>query len=820
MEKEYRFREIEEKWTKNWNELNLYKAEDFSPNPKFYILVMFPYVSGSGLHVGHCRNYIPADVVARYKRMRGFNVLHPMGYDAFGLPTENYAIEKGVHPRISTENNVNTFRSQLKLLGLSYDWSREFATSDPDYYKWTEWFFELLHKKGLAYQSKSFQWWCPRCKTVLANEQIEDGKCWRCSSTVVKKELKEWFFKITDYADRLLEGIDMIDWPERIKSMQRNWIGKSKGAEITFKAVAPDGSEYDIPVFTTRIDTIYGVTFVVIAPEHPLLDKLTSSERKKEVRNYVEEALRKFEIDRLAVEREKTGVFVGSYAINPFNGEKVPIFVGDYVVYSYGTGAVMGVPAHDERDFAFAVKHNLPIRQVISKDGTEYHLEEAFVEDGILINSAQFSGLFGEEARDKMTRFAEEGGFGKGTVRYKMRDWLISRQRYWGAPIPVIHCPDHGAVLVPEEQLPVLLPDEVDFTPRDTGESPLANDREFVETTCPICGKPAKRETDTQDGFACSSWYYLRYADPHNDKEPFDKEKAKYWLPVDLYIGGAEHAVMHLLYSRFYTKVMHDAGMIEFDEPFKRLLNQGMILGADHQKMSKSRGNVVNPDDMIREYGADTLRAYILFMGPLDTDAAWSTEGINGISRFIRRVWSLFTAAIDSPEYSVPEEIEKEIEIMTDKMIGRITTQAETFRFNTMISSFMEWTNFLVKVSQDNPQVAGTKAFKRAMESFIKMIAPATPFLAEELWHLMGNSTSVHLEKWPEPRGYYKEEKTIIVVQVNGKLRDRVEVPLDAEQEEVIEIVRNSDKITRLNIDFEKARFVFVKNRLLNIVTN
>lgn len=819
MEQEYKFSEIEEKWKKYWEQLDLYKAEDFSKKPKFYILVMFPYPSGSGLHVGHCRNYIPADVVARYKRMNGFNVLHPIGYDAFGLPAENYAIEKGIHPRITTEENINTFRKQLKMLGLSYDWSREFTTSDPEYYKWTEWFFELLYNRGLAYQATSFQWWCPNCKTVLANEQLENGKCWRCGTPVVKKELREWFFRITDYADRLLDGLESIDWPERIKLMQKNWVGKSKGAEVTFKAIAPNGALYDVPVFTTRVDTIFGVTFLVIAPEHPLLEKLTGSENQSAVQEYVKEALKKFEIDRVAVEREKTGEFLGSYAINPLNNEKVPIFVGDYVVYTYGTGAVMGVPAHDERDFAFAKKYGLPIRQVISKDGTEYELSEAFVDDGILINSGEFSGLKGEEAREKITAHIEENGIGKGTIRFKMRDWLISRQRYWGAPIPVVHCPEHGAVLVPEEELPVLLPDEVDFSPRDTGESPLANDREFVETVCPICGKPAKRETDTQDGFACSSWYFLRYADPHNNTAAFDREKAKYWLPVDLYIGGAEHAVMHLLYARFYTKVMHDAALIDFDEPFSRLMNQGMILGPDHQKMSKSRGNVVNPDDVAKEFGVDTLRAYILFMGPLDADAVWSTEGINGISRFIRRVWSLFNEALSS-SFNMTCEMEKDIEIMTDKMIVRISRQAETLKFNTMISSFMEWINYLVKVRDENPEILKTKAFKDALENFLRMIAPATPFLAEELWHMMGHSTSIHLEQWPKPRGIFKEENTIVIVQVNGKLRDRVEVPVDTDESEVIEIVKKSDKITRLNLDFSQVRFVYVKNRLLNIVTN
>jgi len=818
MEKEYNPKEFEEKWYKYWEENKLFKAEDFSEKPKFYILVMFPYPSGSGLHVGHCRNYIPADTYARYKRMQGFNVLHPIGYDAFGLPAENYAIEHGVHPRESTYKNIENFRRQLKMLGLSYDWDREFATSDPEYYKWTEWFFELLFKRGLAYQDRSFQWWCPHCKTVLANEQIIDGKCWRCGTPVVKKELKEWFFRITQYADKLLEGLDRIDWPERIKSMQRSWIGRSEGAEITFKAIGPDGTEYDLPVFTTRIDTIFGVTFLAIAPEHPLVMKLTREDRAEEVKKYIEEALRKFETDRLSTEKEKTGVFTGCFARNPFTNELVPIYVGDYVVYSYGTGAVMGVPAHDERDFQFAKKHNLPIKVVISKDGKEVsELNEAFTEDGILINSGEFSNLTSEEARKRTTRYAEDHGFGKGVVRYKIRDWLISRQRYWGAPIPIIHCPEHGAVPVPEEDLPVLLPDEVDFSPRDTGESPLANDPDFVNTTCPICGKPSKRETDTQDGFACSSWYFLRYADPHNDKAPFDREKVKYWLPVDLYIGGAEHAVMHLLYARFYTKVMYDAGLIDFDEPFKKLLNQGMILGADHQKMSKSRGNVVNPDDVIKEYGADTLRAYILFIGPLDTDAPWSTEGINGVNRFIKRIWNLFVQ-LEGVNPDKEKPVEKDIELMTDKMIVKITEQVERFKFNTMISSFMEWLNFLYKVVQDDPEVMETKAFREAVLTFLIMIAPATPFVAEELYHRLGFSESIHTKSWPKPKGIYKEEYSTIIVQVNGKLRDKIEVPVGSELEDILDLVKKSDKIARLGIDFDKAKYVFVKDKLINIV--
>jgi leucyl-tRNA synthetase len=703
------------------------------------------------------------------------------------------------------------------MLGLSYDWSREINTSDPDYYKWTEWFFELLYKRGLAYENTSSQWWCPHCKTILANEQIVDGKCWRCGTPVVKKELKEWFFKITEYADKLLDGLNKIDWPERIKSMQRNWIGKSRGAEVNFVALDPYGAKYDVSVFTTRVDTIFGVTFLVLAPEHPLVDKLTVSENKEKVEKYIEEAKRKREIDRLSTEKEKTGIFTGSYAINPLNGEKVPIYVGDYVVYSYGTGAVMGVPAHDSRDFVFAKRHNLPIKQVISPNGKETELTEAYTEDGILINSGEFSGLKSAEAREKLISFIEKEKIGKGVTRYHIRDWIISRQRYWGAPIPIIHCPVHGAVPVPEEDLPVLLPDEVDFTPRDSGESPLANDPDFVNTTCPICGRPSKRETDTQDGFACSSWYFLRYADPHNDKAPFDRKKVDYWLPVDLYIGGAEHAVMHLLYARFYTKVMYDAGLIGFKEPFKKLLNQGMILGSDHQKMSKSKGNVINPDDVIKQFGTDTLRAYILFIGPFDTDAAWSIEGINGVHRFINRFWNLFTSITEDNKI-VSSNKEKEIAVVMDKWIQKITNQMENFKFNTMLSSFMEWLNYLVKISNEDNDIIYTKAFRESVEAFIQMIAPAVPHVTEELWHMLGHKESVHFSKWPEPKGIYKEEESEIIIEVNGKLRDKLKVQKDISEEEIKEVAFKSPKVKKFIEGKEIKKIIFVKNRLLNIV--
>ncbi|MEA3313837.1 MAG: leucine--tRNA ligase [Caldisericota bacterium] len=819
MEKEYNYLEIQKKWQKYWEENNFYRAEDFSEKPKYYIMVMYPYPSGSGLHVGHCRNYIPGDVVARYKRMKGFNVLNPIGYDAFGLPTENYAIEKGIPPQEITKRNIEIFRQQLKNLGISYDWTREINTSSPEYYKWTEWFFLLLYKRGLAYKNYSTQWWCPHCKTVLANEQIIDGKCWRCDTPAVKKRLTEWFLKITEYADALEKDLETIDWPEKIKSMQRNWIGKSKGAEINFKAVAPDDTKYDIPVFTTRVDTVFGVTFLVVAPEHPLAKTLTIEKNREKVLEYIKKAESKKEIDRLSTEKEKTGIFTGSYAINPLNSEKVPIFIGDYVVGTYGTGVVMGVPAHDQRDFVFARKHKLPIKQVISPDGKEHELTEAYTEDGIVINSGAFATLKSKEAREKLATYIEKNHLGRSVTKYHVRDWLISRQRYWGAPIPIIHCEKHGIVPVPEEDLPVLLPNEVDFTPRDTGESPLANDPNFVNTTCPICGRPAKRETDTQDGFACSSWYYLRYVDPHNDKAPFDRKKSDYWLPVDLYIGGAEHAVMHLLYSRFYAKVMYDAKLIGFSESFKKLLNQGMILGIDHQKMSKSKGNVVNPDDVIKQYGADTLRMYILFMGPFDQDAIWSIETINGTHRFIKKLWALFTDVIEEKETEkVALKEEKEINVIQDKMIRKITDQIENYKFNTMVSSFMEWLNFLNKFIREIPDITKTDAFTETLETFIKMLAPIAPHIADELWSRLGHRESIHLEQWPQAKGIYKEEKASIVLEVNGKVRDMIEIEKDTDEQIVKETALNREKIKRITSEGTILKIIYIKNKLLNIV--
>jgi leucyl-tRNA synthetase len=628
MAERYDFNAVQQKWQPEWRKMGLYKTSDDRSKQKFYCLDFFPYPSGNGLSVGHLRNYVPTDVISRMKRMQGFNVLHPMGWDAFGLPAENFAIKMGVHPAETTAKNAANYRRQLTLAECSYDWDREINSTDPDYYKWTQWFFLLLHKRGLAYKATGAQWWCPDCRTILANEQVEQGLCWRCESPVEKKDLNQWFFRITDYADRLIDDLKTVDWPERIKKMQENWIGKSIGAEANFKGIDPvDGKEYDIPIFTTRVDTIFGVTFMTLAPEHPLVEKLTHPDNKQTVENYIAESRKKSEIDRLSTEKEKTGVNLGSYAINPFNGEKVPIFIGDYVLYGYGTGAVMAVPAHDERDFAFAKKYDLPIKEVITPDGkAQGELTSAYTDYGVLINSGQFDGLTSEAAIEKMIDWLAGSKLGFKRVNYKLRDWLISRQRYWGAPIPIIHCDSCGEVPVPAEQLPVKLPEIKEFKPGSDGKSPLAFIEEWVNTTCPKCGKVAKRETDTMDGFACSSWYFLRFVNPKLDSAPFDAEDGKYWLPVDLYVGGAEHAVMHLLYARFWTKVMQDEGLVPFSEPFMKLRNQGMMLAADGSKMSKSKGNVITPDEMVEKYGADALRAFILFLGTFELEVSWSDE--------------------------------------------------------------------------------------------------------------------------------------------------------------------------------------------------
>lgn len=818
----YNFKEIQEKWHKIWAEKEIYKTREDPGKPKFYCLDFFPYPSGSGLSVGHLRNYIPTDVISRMKRMQGYNVLHPMGWDAFGLPAENYAIQQGIHPAITTAKNVANYKRQLNLVECSYDWEREINSTDPQYYKWTQWFFLLLYKRGLAYQATGAQWWCPSCHTILANEQVEQGRCWRCESIVEKKDLKQWYFKITDYAERLLEDLKLIDWPEKIKKMQENWIGKRVGTEVIFKAISYDGkNEYDITIFTTRVDTVFGVTFITLAPEHPLVEKLTEPSRLALVENYVKESRRKSEIDRLSTEKEKTGVFVGSYAINPFNGERVPIYIGDYVLLSYGTGAVMAVPAHDERDFQFAKKYNLPIRQVISPDGSVFtKLEKAYTEYGILINSGQFNGLTSQQAIEQMTKWLEEKGLGRRKVNYKFRDWLISRQRYWGAPIPIIHCEKCGTVPVPEDQLPVKLPDIKDFKPSEDGRSPLAKVTEWVNTTCPKCGQNAKRETDTMDGFACSSWYYLRFVDPKLSTAPFNIDHVAKWLPVDLYVGGAEHAVMHLLYARFWTKVMQDEGLVSFPEPFLKLRNQGMMLAADGQKMSKSKGNVITPDEMVEKYGADTLRAFILFLGAFELDVSWSDEGIRGMFRFVNRVWDLVlqNPGVKNSNKNLQSENAKKLNKIMNKTIKGVTLDIENFNFNTAVAKLMEYYNNLSDLSQDKDLVQSSN-WREAIKVLLKLLAPITPFLAEELWQRIGEEGLVHQQSWPcWEESALIETNAIIPVQVNGKIRDQVDVSIDITENEIKNLVLAREKVKKWIEGKEIIKFIYVPKRMVSIV--
>ena len=654
--KRYDFKAIEEKWRPYWEKIDLYRTGDDPDRPNTYILDFFPYPSGDGLSVGHCRNYVPTCVSARFMRMRGYNVLHPMGWDAFGLPAENYAIKHSIHPRESSRQFAATYKRQMELVECSYDWSREINSTDPDYYRWTQWFFLLLHRRGLAYQAVGSQWWCPHCQTILANEQVEKGRCWRCDTEVTRKDLQQWYFKITDYADRLLADLDTIDWPESIKTMQRNWIGRSEGAEVIFRVPQKRNNVqknrfYEIPVFTTRPDTLFGVTFLALAPEHPLLAMIATAEQSAAVADYVAKATRLAEIDRLATDKEKTGVFTGAYAIHPLNGERIPIWVAGYVLPGYGTGAVMGVPAHDERDYDFARKVGLPVVEVVSPDGQSHGAASCFTGYGLLIDAGAYSGMSSAAASARIIADLEAKGLGQKQITYKMRDWLISRQRYWGAPIPIVHCPECGAVPVPGADLPLRLPDTADFAPTGDGRSPLARIDAWVNTTCPRCGGPAQREIDTMDGFACSSWYFLRFANPRYSDGPFDPAAVRTWLPVDTYVGGAEHAVMHLLYARFWTKVMADAGLVDFAEPFIQLRNQGMVLSAvDGRKMSKSKGNVVTPDEVVAEHGADALRAYLLFLGPFDAEVIWDDRGIKGITRFLDKYWRL-TQQVQSPPH-------------------------------------------------------------------------------------------------------------------------------------------------------------------------
>ena len=817
MPDKYNPQEIEKKWQQKWAEDRLYEVTEDTTKPKWYALTMFPYTSGD-LHIGHWYAMAPADVHARFKRMQGYNVLHPMGFDAFGLPAENAAIKRGIHPYIWTMRNVENMRRQLQSIGAIYDWSREVITCLPEYYKWTQWFFLQLYHKGLAYQAKAPVNWCPSCQTVLANEQVVAGVCERCNTAVTRRDLSQWFFRITQYAEELRQH-NGLNWPERIKIMQRNWVGKSVGAEISFALDHPGVTEKEIRVFTTRPDTLFGVTFMVLAPEHPLVAKLTSPAKKKEVEDYIVRSRQQTEIERLSTEKEKDGVFTGAYVINRLNGEKVPIWIADYVLLGYGTGAVMGVPAHDERDFAFARKYDLPIRVVIAPPGWQgEELTEAHITEGTMVNSAQFNGLNNLQGLEAICDFLEEKDYGKRAISYRLRDWLISRQRYWGAPIPMIYCEHCGVVPVSEKDLPVLLPEDAEFKP--TGESPLKYVKEFVDTTCPQCSRPAKRETDTMDTFMCSSWYFLRYVSPHYDSAAFDPAKVKYWLPVDLYTGGAEHAVMHLFYARFFIKALRDMGLVDFDEPFTRLFNQGTII-ADHQKMSKSRGNVVNPDAYVAELGADTVRAYLMFVAPWEQGGEWNDSGISGMSRWLNRIWNLvlepYKRQTETESPSNQEKTHIELQRITHQAIRKVTNDLEKLHFNTMIAALMEFTNYLAKAKETG--VVSAADWEESVKTLMLLLAPTAPHLAEELWQQTGRKYSLHNQSWPEwDEALAKEEETTLVVQVNGKLRDRITVPVSITESEAKEQAIASEKVKPHLEGKTIVKEIYVPGKLVNFV--
>ena len=814
MTSKYVPQEIEKKWQDKWAADRLYEVTEDDQRTKYYALTMYPYPSGD-LHIGHWYAMAPSDVRARFKRMQGFNVLHPMGFDAFGLPAENAAIKHGIHPYKWTMANIDRMRSQLRSMGAIYDWTREVVSCQPEYYRWTQWFFVKLYEAGLAYRGLAPVNWCPQCQTVLANEQvIGEGECERCGAMVTKRELEQWFFRITKYAEELLD-FSKIDWPERIKTIQTNWIGRSGGAEVSFGLEHPGVDEKEIRVFTTRPDTIGGVTFFLLSPEHPLVSKLTTAEHRDEVEKYIEWCRRQVDYERTALGREKTGVFLGSYVINRFTNEPVPIWITDYVLSTYGTGAVMGVPAHDERDFEFATKFGLPIRTVIAPPGWMGEpLEEAYVGDGTLVNSGELDGLPASEGFNAACAKAERDGWGKASVVYRIRDWLISRQRYWGAPIPMVYCDRCGIVPVPEADLPVLLPSDAEFKP--TGESPLKYCDSFVNTVCPSCGGPAKRETDTMDTFMCSNWYFLRFTSPGVDCAPFDTDKLNYWMPVDLYTGGAEHAVLHLLYSRFFVKALRDVGLLQFDEPFTQLFNQGTIIYGGG-KMSKSKGNVVSPDKYVSELGADAVRAYLMFVGPWNLGGEWSDSGIVGFSRWFNRVWKLCES-----QYSpgpVDEAAERDVLHATHKTIKAVTGDIEEFRFNTMLARLMEFTNVLGPVLEAGSVSA--ERWNEAIRVLLLLIAPTGPHIAEELWTRRGYEYSIHNQQWPAfDEALAREEEITVAIQINGKLRDKLVVPANMSEEEVRTLALASDRVKSHTDGKTIRKVIYVPGRIVSIVVS
>ena len=826
MKEAYFPQEIEKRWQEIWEKGNVFHTPDDSEKPKYYALSMFPYPSGK-LHMGHVRNYTITDVIARFKKMQGYNVLHPMGWDSFGLPAENAAMKHGADPAKWTDENIAYMTKQLKMLGLSYDWQREVTTCKPDYYKWTQWLFIQLYKKGLAYKKEAAVNWCDNCGTVLANEQVIDGKCWRCDSVVEKKYLSQWFFKITDYAERLLEDLDKLPgWGDNVKTMQANWIGKSQGAIIKFKVKEVEGLE--VPVYTTRPDTVYGITYLVVAPEYKDIEKLTTPENKQAVEEYRANARKMTEIERLSTERVKTGVPLGTHCINPFNGEEFPLWTADYALVEYGTGAVMAVPTHDERDFDFAKKYNLPMKVVIENPENPSDCKDAaYTEPGVLVNSEEFNGMDNDKAKKAITQKAVDGGYGEFKTQYRLRDWLISRQRYWGAPIPIVYCEKCGPQPVPEDQLPVKLPEDVDF--KVQGKSPILTSKTFLETTCPVCGGKATRETDTMDTFICSSWYYLRYADAKNANAPFDKALANKWLPVDQYVGGIEHAILHLLYSRFFTKALKDLGLVDFDEPFKNLLTQGMVL-KDGSKMSKSKGNTVDPDEIFENYGADTARLFILSDSPPARDFDWSDAGVEGCYKFLNRVWRLYSSQQENLilDYKLPDDVsslskENNDLVRTTHIAIKGITQdiSNEFQFNTVISKYREFVNAIYdyagKKSSFNDEDKNVLSF--ALVTLLKLLAPTTVHLTEEIYHSIGGKGSIHETDWPVfEEKLAKTSAITLVVQINGKVKDKIEVDSESSKEEFEKAAMASEKIQDAINGKTVVKTIVVPGRLVNIV--
>jgi leucyl-tRNA synthetase len=807
--------EIETKWQQRWESDSLNRAVIDPARRKFYFLTMLPYTSGN-LHIGHWYAMAPSDARARYLRMRGYNVVFPIGFDAFGLPAENAAIQRNIHPKTWTYDNVANMRRQLRTMGASWDWDREAVSSDPEYYRWTQWFFSLFFKHGLAYKKMSPVDWCPNCNTTLAREQVwgDDRHCERCKTPVIKKDLEQWFFRITKYADELLD-FSHIDWPDPVRVLQTNWIGRSQGARVTFQTEAADSIE----VFTTRPDTLWGATFMVLAPEHPLVERLTTAEQAKQVKAYVGEAVRQTDIQREATDKEKTGVFTGGYAINPVSGERIPVWVADYVLMTYGTGAIMAVPAHDERDFAFARKFGLEVRVVIQPEGIEpldgATMTEPVPAYGTMVNSGPLSGTPADQAVDRAIEYLKERGTGEAAVNYRIRDWLISRQRYWGAPIPIIYCPEHGQVAVPEDQLPVRLPDDVEWKP--TGESPLKLHPTWKRTTCPICGKPAERDTDTMDTFMCSSWYHLRYLSPAYDEGPFDPKEYDYWMPVDTYTGGVEHATMHLIYTRFFHKALRDLGVTKGPEPMLQLRNQGQILGPDGQRMSKSRGNVIDPDEQVRLYGADTVRAYLMFGYRWADGGLWNPGNIQGVARWIHRVWGLVLEGQPGAPATGDAAVERALLRKVHQTIRQVSNDLENFEFNTVVSSLMEMTNEIAAGREAGS--LGAAALAAAIESLLLMMAPVTPHVSEELWSRMGKPYSIHQQAWPAyDAELARADEITLVIQVNGKLRDRINVPAGIEDDEARRLALESEAVQRALKGAEPRQVVVVPGRLVNIV--